>query len=123
MSTTASSVPSWAQEIAILVVGCISVIIAVYKYVTTQISKDVAKIPGTTAATQVVAASFTDSKLLKELIDALREHSEEDARIALRLTRSMTDLREALVENAEAARIQADSTLNLIRFIGRKGDS
>lgn len=70
-------------------------------------------------AGQVVAASFVDSKLLKELIDALREHQEELARIGLRTTRSQTELREALLESTEASRMQADATLNLLRFINR----
>lgn len=119
MSTTASSVPSWAQEAGVFAVASISIVIAIYKYVTTQISKDIKPTENVTTG-QIVAASFTDSKLLKELIDALREHSEEDARVALRLTRSMSELREALLEATEASRLQADATLNMLRFINRQ---
>ena len=117
--SAASSVPSWAQEAGVFAVASISIVIAIYKYITTQISKDV-KQPATATVGQVVAASFVDSKLLRELIDALREHSEENARIALRQTRGMGELRESILEMTEAARMQTDASLNLVRFMNRQ---
>ena len=120
MSATASSLPSWVQEISIIAVAAASVVLAVYRYVKAQppIAKTAEKVEGA----QVVAASFVDSRLLKELIDALREHHEETARIALRTTRSNSELRESIIEATEAAKLQADATLNMLRFINRQNN-
>jgi hypothetical protein len=112
-----SNLPGWVQEVSIAVVAMVSIIVGVWRYVKTEGAKTPAKIEA--AAGQVVAASFVDSKLLRELIDALREHQEELARIGLRTTRSQTELRESILENTEAARMQSDATLNLLRFINR----
>lgn len=112
-----SNLPGWIQEVSILAVGCVSIIIGVWRYIKTEAGKEKPK-PAEVAG-QVVAASFVDSKLLRELIDALREHQEEGARTALRITRSQNELRETLIENTESARLQADATLNLLRFINR----
>ena len=119
MSATASSLPSWVQEISIVAVAAASVILAVYRYVKAQ--PPIAKAEKVEGA-QVVAASFVDSRLLKELIDALREHHEETARIALRTTRSNSELRESIIEATEAAKLQADATLNMLRFINRQNN-
>lgn len=111
-----SNLPSWIQEVTIIAVASVSVIVGVWRYIRTEAGKAATgKTPENTG--QIVAASFIESKLLKELIDALREHQEEDARTALRVTRSQNELREALIENTEASRLQADATLNMIRFI------
>jgi len=115
-----SDLPSWIQQASVVAVGCVSVFIAVWRYVKTEAAK--APRAAEVSSSHVVAASFVDSKLLKELIDGLREHQEENARVALRVTRSQTELREAVLENTEANRMTADAMLNIVRFMNRKGD-
>lgn len=117
----APNLPDWVQQATIFAVAITSIVVAVYKYIKTEgPAKTVAKAPEVVG--QVVAASFVDSKLLKELIDALREHSEEHARVGLRVTRSQAELREATLELAEASRMQTDATLNMLRFVKQRGE-
>jgi len=121
----AAELPSWIQEISLFAVGAVSVILAVWKYVKTQGDAS-PKASAPNSNSQVISASFVDSKLLRELIDALREHSEEHARIALRITRSNSETREDIKDLAEAVRMQTDASLNLVRFLTRqlnKGES
>jgi acyl-CoA reductase-like NAD-dependent aldehyde dehydrogenase len=115
----ASNLPSWIQEVSIFAVATVSIIVGVWRYIKTETAKAPDKASQVNTG-HVVAASFVDSKLLKELIDALREHQEELARIALRTTRSQSELRECVLENTEASRLQADATLNMIRFLSRR---
>lgn len=118
---SAAELPGWVQEASIFAVAATSIIVAVYRYLKTETSKLTTKTPTTESTIgQVVAASFVDSKLLKELIDALREHSEEHARVSLRTTRSHSELREAVLESNEVVRLQTDATLNLLRFIKQR---
>lgn len=118
------SVPAWAQQIAVFAVAVLSVILGVYKYIKTEAGKSTNP---ASATGSVVAASFIDSRLLRELIDTLREHQEELGRQSQRLMRSNTDLREAIIDSNEALRVQTDATLNMLRFITRqsyiKGDT
>jgi glycyl-tRNA synthetase (class II) len=111
MSEAASSVPSWAQEVGIFAVASVSIVVAIYKYVTTQLTKEV---PPPVGASHVI-----ESKLLRELIDALREHSEEDARVALRLNRGMGELREAVLEMSEVAKSHTEASIRLLQFMHR----
>jgi hypothetical protein len=104
--------------VGILAVGLVSVVIGVWKYVKTEASK-VPPVKAAEGVNLVVAASFIDSKLLRELIDALRESVEEQSRITLRLTRSQAELREATLESAETAKLQTDAILNMVRFMTR----
>lgn len=122
----AAELPSWIQEISLFAVGAVSVILAVWKYVKTQGDASPKAPASNSSNSQVISASFVDSKLLRELIDALREHSEEHARIALRITRSNSETREDIKDLAEAVRMQTDASLNLVRFLTRqlnKGES
>lgn len=122
----AAELPSWIQEISLFAVGAVSVILAVWKYVKTQGDASPKASASNSSNSQVISASFVDSKLLRELIDALREHSEEHARIALRITRSNSETREDIKDLAEAVRMQTDASLNLVRFLTRqlnKGES
>jgi hypothetical protein len=125
MATTAeaaASLPSWIENASIFAVAIVSIVAGVYKYIKTEAGKTANKPEAIPAnVSQVVAASFVDSKLLRELIDTLREHAEEDARVAGRVTRSMNELREAIVESNEALKLQTDATLNMLRFINRQG--
>ncbi len=107
-----ASLPSWIQEVVVLVVGSISIIIGVWSYIKTETGKLPKK---EHKPADIVAASFIESKLLKELIEALREHQEEGARTALRLTRSNADLIEYLIRNTDALQRQTD-------FMSRRED-
>lgn len=116
---SAIELPSWIQEVTVFAVACVSVFIGVWKYVNTNGGKEADK-PATVNTSQVVAASFVDSKLLKELIDTLRETAEELSRVGQRITRSNSELRESIIENTEAVKLQTDATLNMLRFINRQ---
>lgn len=111
-----AELPSWVQEVSIFAVACVSIVVAVFKYVKTETTKTVKK----PEPQEVVAATFIDSRVLKELIDALREHAEESSRTAQRITRSSSELRETVIENTEAQRLQTDAMLNMLRFANRK---
>lgn len=114
----ASDLPSWVQEVSIMAVACLSVIIAVVRYIKTESKKEG---PKEIKVADVVAASFVDSKLLRSLIDTLRETSDEFERVSARNVRSSTDLREALIDTTEAIKLQTDTSLNLLRFMKVRG--
>ena len=116
---SAIELPSWIQEVTIFAVACVSVVLGVYKYIKTDGAKTENK-PATVDTSQVVAASFVDSRLLKELIDTLRETAEELSRVGQRITRSNSELRESIIEDTEAIKLQTDATLNMLRFINRQ---
>ena len=67
---SATALPPWAQVAAGIAIALVAAIVGVLKYVKTQ--ETVSPKPGA-----VLSASFIDSKLLKELIETLREHQEE----------------------------------------------
>ncbi len=115
-----ASIPTWAQQIGVLAVAIMSVIVGVYKYFKAESGKITPKPVDTAANQQVVAASFLDSRLIKELIDTLREHMEEYARENKKLTRSNQDVREAVCELTEATIVNTDSQLNMVRFLKTK---
>lgn len=112
------NISEFGQQLIALAIFATSIIVGVIKYVKTEAGKPSEK--ATEPVGAVVAASFVDSKLLRELIDTLREHQEEIARVASRETRSNSELREAIIESTEALRLQTDATLNMIRFITRQ---
>lgn len=112
----ATQLPSWVQEVSIVAVACISTAIAIWRYVRAESKKDS---PPSIKSTEIVAASFTDSKLLKELIDTIRESDEEHARVTARLLRSNTELRESNIELVETLKVQSDAILNMTRFIAK----
>jgi hypothetical protein len=102
----------------LLATGIIAAIVAAFKYIKTEGTKEEKTAPGVGT---VVAASFVDSRLLKELIDALREHSEEFARENKKTLRSNQDVREATQECTEAIVVNTDGLLNMMRFIKGRG--
>lgn len=116
MSTAevAAQLPSWVQEASIVAVACISTAIAIWRYVRAETKKDT---PSSIKSTEIVAASFTDSKLLKELINTIRESDEEYARISSRILRSQSELRDANIELVEGLKVQSDALLNMTRYI------
>lgn len=111
----ATQLPSWVQEVSIVAVACISTAIAIWRYVRAESKKDS---PPSIKSTEIVMA-FTDSKLLKELIDTIRESDEEHARVTARLLRSNTELRESNIELVETLKVQSDALLNMTRFIAK----
>lgn len=117
MSQVVTQLPSWVQEVSIISVACISTVIAIWRYIRAESKKD--GTPATIKSTEIVAASFIDSKLLKELIDTIRESDEEAARATSRLIRSNNELRESNIELAETVKLQSDAILNMTRYIGR----
>ncbi|RZK44645.1 MAG: hypothetical protein EOO61_03080 [Hymenobacter sp.] len=111
------SLPSWAQAIS-YIIGAIGVsVIGLYRYFKTEAKADTATVSG--GSSSVISASFLDSKLLKELVEALREHQDESGRDAKKLHRLLQDLKEALNELNESTIVQTDTTMNLVRFINR----
>lgn len=117
MSEVVTQLPSWVQEVSIISVACISTVIAIWRYIRAESKKDAP--PPSIKTTEIVAASFIDSKLLKELIDTIRESDEEAARVTSRLIRSNNELRESNIELAETVKLQSDAILNMTRYIGR----
>lgn len=115
MSQVVTQLPSWVQEVSIISVACISTVIAIWRYIRAESKKDTTTIK----STEIVAASFIDSKLLKELIDTIRESDEEASRVTSRLIRSNNELRESNIELAETVKLQSDAILNMTRYIGR----
>ena len=114
----ASSLPVWAQGAGILAVALISAIVGVFKYLKTEAKTDT--VGATSTSSSVISASFIDSKLLKELIEAMRELQEEQGRDAKKSHRLFQDLREAMNELNESTIVQTDTTMNLVRFINRE---
>lgn len=113
------NIPAWAQQIAVFGVMISSVILGVWKYFKTETDK-IHKDKDNDSGSVVTAASFIDTKLLRELIDTLREHQEELGRQSQRITRSQGELREALIEAIEALHVQTNATLNMLRFMNRQ---
>lgn len=109
--------PEAIQDLSVLAVAFAAAILAVWRYMVTKGDGEHHEI-GTTG--QVVAASFVDSRLLKELIDTLRETQEEYARISSRNTRAQAEARESMIELTEAVRLLCDAQLNLVRFMNRE---
>lgn len=113
----ASSLPVWAQAAGMIAIAMVAAVIGVIKYIKTESKVDVTT-PTTTSS--VISASFTDAKLLRELIEALRDLNEEQGRDTKKTHRLLQDLKEALNELNEATIVQTDTTLNLVRFINRE---
>lgn len=112
------NIPVWVQQVTVFGVMISSVILGIWKYFKTQTDKVHEKeVSGTSV---VAAASFVDAKLLRELIDTLREHQEELGRQSQRITRSQGELRETLIEAIEALHVQTNATLNMLRFMNRQ---
>jgi len=112
----ASSLPIWAQNAGILATALVAAIVGVFRYLKTEEKPE--KTAGASSAS-VISASFIDSKLLKELIEAMRELQDEQGRDAKKSHRLSQDLREAVTELNESIIVQTDTTMNLVRFVNR----
>jgi len=115
-----SSLPTWAQAVFYLVIAIGTAGTGVWSYLKKeQKAADPVTPAGGTGAASVISASFIDSKLLRELIEAMRELQEEQGRDAKKLHRLLQDLRESLTELNETTILQTDATGNLVRFVNR----
>ena len=92
-------------------------IVGICNYFRTQTDKIQKKEPDTAIVT---AASFIDTKLVRELVDALREHQEELNRQSQRITRSQGELRESVIELIEGLHVNTNSLLNIVRFLNTR---
>lgn len=113
-----SSLPHWAQAIFYIILAMGTSGLALYRYAKTE-AKPVAAAAANAASASVISASFTDSKLLKELVEAIREFQEDLGRDSKKTHRLLQDLREAVNELNESTIVQTDTTMNLVRFINR----
>lgn len=111
----ASSLPVWAQAALMISISLVAAIVGVIKYLKTE-----QKTETVPANSSVISASFIDSKLMRELIEALREHQDEQSRDAKKSHRLSQDLREAVNELNESIIVSTDTTMNLVRFINRE---
>lgn len=112
------NIPVWAQQLTVFGVMISSVVLGIWKYFKTETDKVHKKEPTDTAI--VTAASFIDTKLIRELIDTLREHEEEMGRQSQRITRSQGELRESIIELIEGVHVNTNSLLNIVRFLNRQ---
>lgn len=106
-----SSLPEWAQFAGIVAVAIVSAIIGVYKYVKTQVTSD---------STTVPVASGIDSRLIRDVITAIRENQDEQGRDSKKSHRLAQDLKESINELNETIIIQTDATINLVKYINRQ---
>lgn len=111
------SLPVWAQGAALIAVALTAAIVGVFKYLKTEAKNEP---HGSAGNNSVISASFIDSKLLRELIEALRELQEDQSRDNKKSHRLSQDLKESINEMTEALIIQTDTTMNLVRFINRR---
>ena len=115
-----SSLPNWAQALFYIVLALGTAYTGIKGY-TKKVAKEyIAEEAQSSSA--VISASFIDSKLLKELIDALREIQEELGRDNKKSHRLLQDLRESINELNESLIVQTDTTMNLVRFINRQAN-
>lgn len=115
-----STLPVWAQNAGMIAIALISTIIGVFKYLKTETKNILSSEKG--EITSAISASFIDSKLLKELIDSIRELQDEQGRDAKKAQRLSQDLRESVNELNESIIVQTDTTMNLVRFINRENN-
>jgi uncharacterized membrane protein (DUF106 family) len=109
----ASSLPDWVQIVVMLSIAISAAVIGVFKYLKTETKSDLPD-------SSLISASLIDSKLLKELIESIREFQEEQSRDLKKSHRLSQDLREATNELNETMIVQTDATINLVKFINRE---
>ena len=117
MESSLSSIAQLAGGIAIALIAAIT---GVFRYLKTERKEE--KAVAAFSPEAFVAGSFVDPKLLKELIETLREVQDEGGRDAKRGQRLSQDLREAINELNETIIVQTDTTMNLVRFINREAN-
>lgn len=108
----------FAQNAALIAVAIVAALIGVFKYIKTEAGKEK---PATTDNGQVLAASFLDSRLVRELIDAIRNGADEYSREARKMARNRQELISALEETTDATLTNTDALVNMYRFLKRQG--
>ena len=109
------NLPEWVQIAGMFAIAITAAIVGVFKYLKTQVSGEESK-------GSVLSASLIDSKLLRELIGAIRDSQEEQSRDSKKGHRLSQDLREATNELNETMIVQTDATINLVKFINRENN-
>lgn len=105
-----SSIPLWAQGAGTIAIAIVAAIIGVFKYLKTQVKP----------AESGLAATFIDPKLIKDVIQSVRDHEESFSRETKKSIRSEQELRDSIIENTEAMILQTDATTNLLKFINKR---
>ena len=86
-----SSLPDWVQIVVMLSIAISAAFVGVYKYLKTETRSDIPD-------SSLISASLIDSKLLRELIECIREFHEEQSRDLKKSHRLSQDLREGINE-------------------------
>jgi hypothetical protein len=111
-----SSLSSMAQLASVVAIALIAAITGVFKYLKTEKKQETTL----SRPEAFITNNSIDSKLLKELIETLREVQDDRGRDAKKGQRLSQDLREAINELNESIIVQTDTTMNLVRFINRE---
>ena len=111
-----STLPIWAQNAGILSIAIISAVLGVFRYLKTE-AKDT---PLNKGDKNSIVEAFIDPKILKDLINAIREFQDEQSRDAKKAQRLSQDLKESVNELNESIIVQTDTTMSLVRFINRE---
>lgn len=115
-----NSLPVWAQAVFYVIIAIGTAGTGVFSYFKKKAKEDEIALGSSSSSASVISASFIDSKLLKELIEAMRELQDEQGRDAKKSHRLSQDLKEAVNELNESIIVQTDTTMNLVRFINRE---
>jgi len=113
------SLPHWAQAVFYLVIAIGAGSTGLLGYFRKKAKEDASSPAGTSGTAQILSASFIDSKLLKELIESLRELQDERSRDDKKSHRLLQDLRDSMNNLNETVLLQTDATANLVRFVNR----
>lgn len=97
MSDSAALIPEWSQAIGTMLIGLVAVIIGVFRYVKTQLTKD-----APTGHTSDILC--IENRSLKDLTIAIRDHEDLVAREFKKHNRLGEELRESIEANTEASR-------------------
>ncbi len=109
--------PEFIKNAALIASAFVAALIGVFKYIKTDGKSSDKPISSTE---QVMAATFIDSKLLRDLIDTLRTHAEEYGRESRKMNRNRQELSTALEESTDALLSNTDAMINMLRFLRRE---
>lgn len=109
----------FAQLAGVVAVSIVAAFVGIWKYLNTSGAKEKIAAP-TGDSANVVAASFIDSRVLRELIDTMRIGTEEYSRETRKMNRNRQELIQALEESTDATLANTDATQNMHRFLRRQ---
>ena len=109
----------FAQLAGVIAVAVVAAFVGIWKYLKTEAAKEK---PAThqSDTVSVLAASFIDSRILKELFDTMRLNMEEYSRESRKMNRNRQELTQALEESTDAVLANTDATQNMHRFLRRQ---